>query len=125
MKRKIIVFVVALAILGMAAESSAKRFSSNGYQVELYWKVKGTELAMWGQVERGRSCKRLKVYARFENHRYDDASHAFLKTTIRKKHLPTSRSSFHDRYRIRSKRHKKGWYVDDLEISCSRVKPVR
>lgn len=121
--RTIIFLVAALAVLLVTSFAHAKLFTSNGYEVELLWKVKRDYLKMWGSIEEGKKCHRLKVYAHFINNRYDRTLYATLNTVINQEHLPSDRSTFKGQDKIGSNRYKNGWIVDKLSVTCLKVQP--
>jgi len=122
--QKMFLVVVSLCVvfLGTTGDCNAKKFMSNGYEVELYAKVKGKDLRIWGDIEGGKKCKRLKVYAHLSNSEYGD--YASLNTIIKREHTPGSRSVYRGKSRIRSNKHKNGWFVDSLNVTCTNVKPL-
>ena len=121
--RVVTVIAVTLAIVSVTSIASAKTFVSNGYDVELLWNVKRDYLRMWGTVEGGQKCHRLKVYAHLVNDRYDRISYATLDTIIKSTHLSSSRSVFKGQDKIGSNRYKNGWIVDRLSVKCTGVVP--
>lgn len=115
---------LTLVILLPTTISYAKMFESNGYEVELNWKVKKKKLKMYGAIRKGKKCARLKIYAHLYNDRYKKRETATLKTVIKTKHYPSSRSTFQGEDRIYSNRFKNGWIVDSLSVSCTNVNPA-
>ena len=115
--------LVFVTVFSGASDCPAQKFESNGYEVELFWKVKGTRLKMWGDIERGRACERINVRAQLVNHRYERALYADLDAQVKRAHSPTSRSVFKGEDEIYNNRYKKGWHVYYLDVSCAHVNP--
>ena len=111
--------IVVCMIAGTPVMSNAQKYMSNGYEVEVNWKVKSKELRIWGDVEKGRGCDQLNVYVQLRNKKYGYSRS--IRTYIRKEHISTGRSVFNGQSKIRDNRHKKGWFVSELIVRCSSV----
>ncbi|WP_136809565.1 hypothetical protein [Desulfosediminicola flagellatus] len=111
------IMIIGCMIVGTPVLSNAKKYTSNGYEVEVNWKVKSKELRIWGDVEKGRGCDQLNVYVQLSNKEYGYSRS--IKTYIRKEHFSTGRSVFSGQAKIRDNRHKKWWFVSELFVRCS------
>lgn len=124
MNEKNILTVLALFVLVFAAavDCSAAKFEHKGYEVEVYWKVRGKNLNVWGDIEKGQQCKQLNVYVHLRNNRYH--SRASIETLVRREHFPNGRSVFKGQSKIRDNSYKEGWFVDRLSVTCSNLNPI-
>lgn len=121
-KLNVSIMLVVCMIVGTPVLSDAKKYTSNGYEVEVNWKVKGKYLRVWGDVEKGRICKQLNVYVNLRNSKYKYSRR--IDTYIRKEHSPKGRSIFSGKVSVRDNKHKKGWFVSYLDVDCSNVNPI-
>jgi hypothetical protein len=121
--RKILAgFIFIVLFIAGAGEGNANKYEYKGYEVNVYWKVRGKQLRVWGDIKKGSQCKQLNVYVHFRNNRYH--SRAAIDTFVRKEHSPNRRSVFNGQSKIRDNSYKDGWFVDRLSVTCSNLNPI-
>jgi hypothetical protein len=114
--------VLLLSVFIAELDCRAAKFEYEGYEVEVFWKVRGKNLNVWGDIEKGKRCKQLNVYVHLRNNRYH--SRASIDTSVRKEHFPKGRSIFSGQSKIRDNGYKDGWFVDRLSVTCSNLNPI-
>ena len=108
-----------LIILFFSNFSYANNYiTKNGYEVELYWKVKHRrEIIVWGSIQDGKNCKQLKMHISMEN---ENGRYESFYYTFNTPHTRSSRSPFRLIEKSRSKNlPKNGWFPDRISVSCS------
>ncbi len=94
----------------------SQEFESNGYIINVDWKVKGKYLRLYGIVEDGRPCWKLKIKADMGNRIYDVSADL---VTYTGKHNPQQPTVFNAKSDLkRDYKAVKGWFVDELDVYC-------
>jgi hypothetical protein len=117
MIRKIffIVIVTSLSLLA-ASICSAKKFTVDGFIVDVMWKVKREKLVIWGDVEGGRTCRQINLDIYFANSK--QVGSCKVDTFTRDRHRPNSRSPFNGEGDVRNRKDKNYWFVDRIYLNC-------
>jgi len=117
MKLSSVIFILIILFVSNAVYAN-NYVTKNGYEVELYWKVKHRkEINVWGSIQGGKNCKRLKMHISMEN---KNGSYESFYYTFNTPHTRSSRSSFRLVQKNRSRSlPKNGWYPDSISVTCS------
>ncbi len=114
--------VIALAIFALIISVSstpciAKEFIKDGYEVEIYWKLKGSnQMSIWGSIEGGEECKQLNLSIFLKNSK--NQSRAHIEVPIYK-YKPNHRRNFSGKRKVCSKRKwKNNWFFDEVYFDC-------
>lgn len=111
LKIAVIVFAVFFSI-----PVYGQNFQSNGYDVDMNWRVKGKYLRVFGDIEEGRACWKLKVNVDMGNKIHNLATSL---TAYTGQHNPQGRTMFNAKNNLgRDYKAVKGWYVKKLAVYC-------
>ena len=116
-KNKSIMFsVVVILLVMLVSNCMAKEFKKNGYNIDIFWKQSGDRFKMWGDVEKGKSCKQLNLSIFFSNSK--DSGSAHLEAAINN-YSSTSRGTYRAKDKVYvSKKYRKYWHVDSIYTDC-------
>ncbi len=110
--------IIFLILIFSAFPAHAKIFSQNGYDLELYWKVKNKGLLVWGSVKNGKYCRSLKIKARFYNKKVHQETNFYY--SFNKPHTKYDRSLFKKSIYANKKTKRRDWKLEYFDISCGR-----
>jgi len=110
------IVVVLFLTLFYSFSGYSQSFESNGYDIDMDWKVKGKYLRNYGVIENGRPCWKLKVNADMGNRIYNVSAKLVSYT---EQHNPNHPTIFNGKSDLgRDYKAVKGWYVDKLTVYC-------
>ena len=109
--------IVFLSIIWVfTPEACAQRFYKAGYEIDIMWQVQSKEFKIWGDFEKGKSCKRIDLDVQFKN--FETKQLVGMETSTKNSHNSRSRSWFTEERKTSTKKRRKSWRIEWFQFTC-------
>ena len=114
MTKVFVSFAVIIIVSAFSSPCSAIEINKDGFEIEIYYKEKGDGMHVWGNVEKGRSCKQLTLEIFLENTDSKELSRVIAGI----KNYSGGRSPYKGKDELYRGGKKKKWFIDDVYLKC-------